>query len=173
MTTTQKIILYGSMLIAFAIVVFGITLKSEEEKIMRKEIASHVDVKGFSHFNVQYNTLFREEIRDSLLYYRMKTSWDNCFMELYRDDYDVPAKREYYENELIKDREMKDYLNNFKDENPDLLNKISITTCRINYLYTDETGNDKIEIFDAKFNEKHEMIAYRLNSKSDWVKVTH
>ena len=157
--------------IAIAIVVWGITMKPYQQKEMEKLIVSNVDARGFSGFKKYDVTFIKDEVKDSILYYRMKTSWDETLLDLYQNVYDEPAKREYYQKEVIKDKERQDYFNDMETNHPDLWNEIAITSYRINYLYTDETGNDKIEICDAKFNDKNEMLEYRLTSQSDWVKV--
>lgn len=166
-------VLVISVILSVGIITWGITMKTYEEKVMEKVIKSNIDVKGFSGFKKYDVTFLKDDVKDSLLYYRMKTSWDNSFLEIYQNTYDEPAKREYYKKELIRDKERQDYFNSLEKTHPDLWNEIAITTYRINYLYTDETGQNRIEICDAKFNNNNEMLEYRLNSQSDWVKVNH
>lgn len=165
-----SLIFFSSFCAGIILLLCLMTGKPYVQKVMEKEVLTHVDAKSFANFQSVKVTLLKDEIRDSLLYYRMKISWDKCFLELYQDIYDEPAKAEHYRTELIKDQARQDYFNSMNDRY-DLLNKVSTITYRISYLYEDETGNDKIEIFDACFNERKNMIAYRLNSQSEWVNV--
>lgn len=144
--------------------------KSYEQRTMEKEILSQVNATGFAHFQAHEVTPFSEMVKDSLLYYKMKSSWDRCFLELYRDIYNDSEKLEHYENELYKDGQRQKYLNILLAEHPELMNETAMTAYRINYTYIDDSGVSKMEIFDAVFNPDKKMVAYKLTANSKWIK---
>ena len=141
---------------------------SPEKRIMMREVSSRVKVAEFGEMKTVGMTFLKDEIKDSILYYRMKSSWDECFMNLYLDECPDKSKADFYKARLASDKAIMDSLENIIDDIP--ADRISVKTYRLNYLLVDNDGNARAEIFDAKFKNGR-MIAYRLDSKSGWVRI--
>ena len=164
--------------IIFIILLFTSLLFSScnvEYTKMKKALGDEVTHYSCADFKKHSTTTVGDEIAEQLKFYRSELHWDNSFYEAYKEGLgtgnpitDDKEKMDYYNEKIARDHCMIEYLESINKNYPRLFNKVSFTTYKMSYLYKNDKGDTDFDICFGKFDDNHNMVAFKPNAKAKW-----
>ena len=160
--------------------IFAVTLiataKSSEQKSMEKAVTQTLSKVSFAHFK-EYDTItLQEEIDKWTKAANFYINWDESFVDAAGEMLNTPGLA-VTKSELEawgKDcRQRLNYhtalLNHLdKVKSTSNCNKVTFTIYQLTYVGLDKNGNTVHNHCYGRFNDKGEMVAFRLNDTADW-----
>ena len=145
------------------------------ERTLKKLVAENYKPHGFTNFEEYRTVRLCDEVREQKAIFKLKMNWDISFLDAFEDtvkttlseDY-ILFKRNFYEKEIDKDKEMLMYLDCIDEIYPDKFNEVSFTTYRITYLVKNKDGDMIHNRCYGKFNTAGELVSYRMTDSASW-----
>ena len=157
------------------LVIFASCLNTEERQ-MRKMLVRTCEVRSFSRMEAYDSVRLCDEVKEQVLLLSSKLTWDRCFYETYKEDYDqgcddrAAAKATYtlYGEEMTKDSLALNYLDTVKTIYADTYQSVTFMIYKMPYLTRDSTGKRKHELCFGKFDRNRKMVAFKPTGTGEW-----
>ena len=146
---------------------------TEWSKVNKIDILSTYDFQ-------EYRTItLKDEVEDQLKLHNYRLGWDNSFhkeFNFWANDNNVSrSDREWYANRSMEYRDsismengIINYLESIKELYPDEYEKVSFTTYRLAYAYTDKNNKNTLELCFGTFDNEGNLVKFRPTSLGDW-----